>query len=224
MVGKSQTKGKIKVAVVTGGHEYDVAGFQVLFRSMPEIDFYLQHMEDFVTDTGGGRRQYDAVVFYNMHLATPGTDGTPLGMRTKVALEQLGESEQGIFLLHHAIVAFPKWQLWSDICGIQDRREIAGHVQQRVRAEIASPHHPITRGLAPWEMVDETYTMDEPGEGSEVLLTTDHPASMRAIAWARQYRNARVFSYQSGHDDQAYSDPQFRTVVSRGIQWVVGRI
>ena len=35
--------GNIRTAVITGQHEYDVIGFQSLFRSIPEIDAY--HLE-----------------------------------------------------------------------------------------------------------------------------------------------------------------------------------
>ena len=36
--------GKIKTAVITGEHAYDVVGFQSMLRSLPEIDAYPQNM------------------------------------------------------------------------------------------------------------------------------------------------------------------------------------
>jgi type 1 glutamine amidotransferase len=72
-------------------------------------------------------------------------------------------------------------------------------------------------------MVDETYDMPEAGEGCEVLLTTAHPKSVRTLAWTRQYGNSKVFCYQSGHDNAAWSDESFRQVLSRGILWTAGR-
>ena len=68
-------------------------------------------------------------------------------------------------------------------------------------------------------MLDETYVVAEPDADSELLLFTDDPKSMRSIAWTRRYKNARVFCFQSGHDHNAYENPNFRLVVSRGIQW-----
>jgi len=214
---------KIRTAVVTGRHPYDLPNFYAVFRSIPDIDFYPQHMEDFVSDAGKVRTQYDVVVFYNFHQETPGNEQNWWDKGTKEALEQLGENQQGILLLHHAILAFPRWQVWADICGIQDRK-FSYHVGQTVRTKIENPHHPITHGLTAWKMVDETYVMNNIEDDSEILLITDHPKSMRTLAWTRQYKNARVFCYQSGHDDQAYSDPNFRMVVSRGIQWLARRI
>lgn len=207
---------KIKTAVITGQHAFDVPGFHALFRSIPEIDFYLQDLENFAADAGKVREQYDVLVFYNFHRQMP-EDG-----RVKETIEALGENGTGILVLHHAILAFPQWQLWSDLCGIQDR-SFGVQIDQNVPVKILNPQHPTTQGLTPWEMVDEIYIMADPGADSEPLLTTNHPDSMKTLAWAREYKNARVFCCQSGHDDQVFSDPNFRAVISRGIQWLAGR-
>jgi len=37
----------VKVAVITGGHSYNVQGFHQLFRSLKGIDAYVQHIQDF---------------------------------------------------------------------------------------------------------------------------------------------------------------------------------
>ncbi len=59
---------------------------------------------------------------------------------------------------------------------------------------------------------------------SNVLLTVAHPQSMKTIAWTRRYKNARVFCYVLGHDNQAWTDSNFRTVLTRGIQWAAGKL
>jgi type 1 glutamine amidotransferase len=214
---------KIKVAVLTGQHTFDVPSFHTLFRSMSSIDPYVQTLEDFAADVGRVHSQYDALVFYNFHREVPDPDSSRAATAVYQTLHQLGESAQGIVVLHHAILAFPEWPLWSELCGIQDRH-FGYHDNQRVRLEIANAQHPITRGLTSWEMVDETYTMHDAGEGSDILLTTDHPKSMKTIAWARQFKRARVFCFESGHDNQAYADAHFSAVLERGIQWVANKL
>ena len=82
----------------------------------------------------------------------------------------------------------------------------------------------ITRGVAAWQMIDETYTMADAGADSEILLTTRHPKSMRTLAWTRTHNNARVFCFQSGHDNQTWQNRAFREVLSRGIHWTARRI
>ncbi len=73
-------------------------------------------------------------------------------------------------------------------------------------------------------MVDETYTINEPGPETHTLLTTDHPHSMHALAWTRTFGKARVFCCALGHDAQAFDNPNFRALLSRGITWAAGRL
>jgi len=214
-----QTTDKIKTALVTGRHPFEVPELHAVFKSIPEIDFYPQHTEDFISDTGKAYNQYDVVVFYNFHQETPGNEQNWWDKPMKEVLEHLGDAQQGIFLLHHAILAFPKWELWADICGIHDRK-FSYYVNQTVKTQIVNPDHPITMGMKSWEMIDETYLMNDAGSDSEVLLTTDNPRSMKTLAWTRQYKKARVFCYQAGHDNQTYADPNFRCIVSQGIKWL----
>lgn len=216
MTGSSSPVEECVTAVVTGMHAFEVPAFHALFRSLPDVGFYLQDLENLVADEEHVFDQYDVLLFYNMHRDTP--QG-----KAKAVLERLGESTQGIFVLHHALLAFPEWSLWSEIIGIDDRSFEYYH-DQTLHIEVADPAHPVTQGLAPWTMVDETYLMDDAGEGSRILLTTDHPKSMGTIAWTRQYRNSRVFCLESGHDHQAFVDPNFRTVLARGIRWAAGWI
>lgn len=202
---------EIKTAVVTGCHPFDVQAFHRLFRRMRGIDAYIQHMEEFAATPRAVRKQYNVVLFYNMHRSVSDE-------ATRTALEELGETDQGIVVLHHGLVAFRDWSLWSEIVGIRDRSSTP-HPEQKVRLEIAQPKHPITAGLNAWEMIDEIYTMSEPDSACEVLIRTDHRRSMEALAWIRSYKASRVFCFQSGHDDSAYPNVSFREVLARGIRW-----
>ena len=65
------SKEAITVAVVEGEHPYNVPAFHRLFRSLPGIDAYPQHLDQFVNDWGNVRTQYDVVLFFNWHLDTP---------------------------------------------------------------------------------------------------------------------------------------------------------
>ena len=218
------TSGKIVVAVVTGGHPFDVPAFHRAFRSIPDVDSYPQHMEDFVTDVAGVRDSYDVVVFYNFHQDTPTGQGPWHEQKMKEALEKLGTTTQGILVLHHAILAFPKWSFWSDLVGIRDRRIFGYFFDQQIRVEIANLNHPITHGLVSWEMIDETYTMPDAGEDCDVLLTVDHPNSMKTVAWTRTFGQAPVFCLQLGHGASAFDHPMFREILARGIRWLAGRL
>ncbi len=215
---------RVRLAVVTGGHGFDVVNFHRLFRRFVEVDAYVQHLEDFANSSQQVRDAYHAVLFYFMPTQDPTEErrarhaGTPLS-----ALEHLGQSEQGIVVLHHALLAYPTWPLWGQLVGIEDR-SFGYSDGQTLCIEVADADHPVTRGLGSWSMVDETYSMADPGGESTPLLTTDHPESMRTLAWTRTHGRARVFCLESGHDNLTWMDHNFREVLRRGILWSAGRI
>lgn len=214
----------IRVAVVTGHHPFDVPEFHGMFRRLNGVDAYIQHLEDFVSASPETRAGYDCILFYNMHMETPGAETDWWDKSTLPVLEQLGKTTQGIFLLHHAILAYRQWRFWADVVGIPDRRFTSYHIDQSIHVEIADPQHPITQGLAPWDMIDETYLMEDVDDPNHPLLTTKHPNSMSTLAWIRTFGNARVFCLQCGHDNQAYSNPNFQQVVERGLLWCAGKL
>jgi type 1 glutamine amidotransferase len=217
---------KLRVAAVTGGHSFDTIEFHQLFRELPAINAYVQHIEDWGYASPEVRASYDVIVFYTMMMDGPADEGLPwyAGKRLS-ALSELGRVGQGIVVLHHAILAFPEWQPWNEMVGIQNRK-FGYHWEGDPTTEIADAAHPITRDLpsATWSLKDETYTMDEPtGPDVHLLLTTKHHKSMKANAWTNRYKGSKVFCYQSGHGAPVYADANFRTILDRGIRWTVGQ-
>ena len=208
-----------RVAVITGGHCFDVPNFHKLFKSFDGMDITIQHIDDFCSSPKDVRQGYDVVVFYIMMLDGPKDEGTPwYAGKPATALAELGETKQGIVVLHHAILAYPQWDAWQQLVGISDRT-FGYHIGETVKAQVVAPEHPITKGVGNWTMIDETYSMADTGSDSEVLITYDHPKSMKTIAWTRKYRNARVFCYEAGHDNRTWVDPNFRQVLKNGICW-----
>lgn len=107
--------------------------------------------------------------------------------------------------------------------GITNRSFDYYHGQQ-VPTHIADRDHPITQGLLDWEITDEVYRMDSADPDSRILLTTQHPKSMRTLAWTRQFEQARVFCYEGGHDELTFANTSYKTLVERGILWSAGRL
>ena len=200
----------MQIAVVTGEHGFREKDFDSVFQNMEDIAFIREDLDDFVENPN--QNEYDTIVFYNFHRPVP-TEA-----QAKTILE-LTERGQGIVILHHAILAFPEWDAFSDMCGIDERAEFDYFPKQTFQVQIADKTHQITEGLSDWEMGDETYTMKSAGDDSTILLTTNHPDSMDVLGWSREYGNSRIFCLQSGHDNVTYSNPNFREVLQRGIQW-----
>jgi len=214
----------IRTAIITGAHGYDVIGLHELIRGLEGVDGYFQHMDDFAASNQAVREGYDVVLFFSMRVDTPTDEGQPwYAGKPLTALEHLGETQQGILVLHHALLSYPRWALWSKLTGISDR-SFSPHGNQTIHVDVASSDHPITEGLNGWDMTDETYKMAEPGSGSRILLTTDHAKSMRALAWTREYKKSRVFCFACGHDSQTWRNSMFREVLRRGIFWCGRRL
>ena len=213
----------LNVAVVTGGHHYQVPEFHRLFHGLPGVAPTIQHMDDFTASPAAVRQAYDVVLFFTMLTEGPVDTAPWYCGKPLTALSELGQTQQGLVFLHHSILAYPQFAPWDQMVGMTGRQQFTYHLDQTLRIHVADQAHPITSGLADWDMVDETYTTPGLASDSTLLLTTDHPNSMRHIAWTRQYRNARVFNFQSGHDGVAWANPNFQEVLRRGVFWAAGR-
>ena len=199
----------MKIAVVTGEHGFREKDFDKVYKSMEGIEFVREDLDVFIDDPH--QQDYATVVFYNFHRPYPTEPQAK-------AILGLTERGQGIVILHHAILAFPDWDTYADMCGIDDR-DFDYHPKQTLQVQVVDRTHPITEGLTDWEMGDETYSMKSADDDSTILLTVDHPNSMDVIGWAREYDKSRIFCLQSGHDNVTYSNPNFREVLRRGIDW-----
>jgi hypothetical protein len=217
----------IKIAVITGGHPFDVQPFHALFDALSGIEAYIQHTDEFASEPDEVRDGYAAVVFYSMLKDTPRDDGLWYTGKPQSAFERLGERGQGIVILHHGILAYPNWAVWDDITGMKGRSMRSYHQNEQVLVEVCDPQHPILRNTSAWEMIDETYLMDGavmPDEipGNHIFLTTPNPHSLKPLGWTRQYQKSRVFCFVSGHGYATYANPGFRNVLANGARWSVG--
>lgn len=211
---------KTQLAVVTGGHTFPVPPFYELFRDLPDVDFWPQSLDEFAADPETAAA-YDVALFYTMHQWPRDAKLPWYQAKTFETLEQLGRSEQGIIVLHHGLVAFPKWPLWSELVGIENRGQNTPHFAQQIPVTVADNSHPITQSVSDWRLLDETYEMASAleADGNYPLLTTSHPHSMNPLAWTRTFRESRVFCYQSGHDHHTFTDPNFRRILHNAIRW-----
>ena len=211
---------KIKVAVLVENHEYDVVGFQRMLDSFVDCECYTQPLDLFVRDRVN-RDAYDTVLWYNMNIPIP-EEGTPLREYMEGAL---GEAGQGIVLIHHALLCFRRWDLFTDVSGVSVRLEdgmFSYHQNTPVKCVIENSDHPVTQGLNDFSIVDETYIIGEPDQpGNEILITADCRVGIKNIGWARTYKASRVFATASGHDDRVYSNDSYRKLIHNAIHWTM---
>lgn len=213
---------RLNVAVLVENHPYDVIAFQDMLDSWAQCRCFVQPIDLFVQDEKN-QNFYDVVLWYNMNWNEPDA-GTPL----RQYMEQCaGTKGQGIVLLHHALLTFQDWPLYTELCGLSDRGgdHFKFHPNEQVRQTILPTGHPITSGQKDFTVTDETYSIGEPDQaGNEVLITTSNTSGMHNVAWVRRFRNSRVFCYASGHDGLVYSDENFRRILLRGLLWAAGEL
>jgi trehalose utilization protein len=209
----------MKLAVVTGGHPFDVISFHDLVRHIcgEDVTPYVQHLDEFATSPPECLQAYDAVLFYFFPQTGPVDDGPWQQGRPRAALECVLGSGSGLVVLHHALLAYPQWETWDQVVGCRERSRFTYHPGRELRVVVSASGHPITQGVSGWQMHDETYCMMEPD--GVALLTTEHPESMRTLAWTRSHGASRVACLQSGHDAQCWNTPGFREILGRSVRW-----
>ena len=74
-------------------------------------------------------------------------------------------------ILHHALLAWEKWDFWDEVIG-HDERNFRWKPDLDLRIEVADKEHPITRGLADFDTTDEGYVLHGKHDGQSTILLT----------------------------------------------------
>jgi type 1 glutamine amidotransferase len=218
---------KIRVLVVTGGHDFEKEPFFQVFKDNPDITFKaVEHPNAQALFKADVAKDYDVLVFYDMHQEITDEAKADLLARLK--------DGKGLVVLHHAVADYQTWPEYAKIIGAKYYLEktVVNGVEKARSAykhgmhftlHVADPAHPVTKGVKDYEIHDETYKWFDVADGVHPLLTTDEPESNHVLAWAKTYENARVVYMQSGHDHFAYENPNFRQVLRQAIAWTAKR-
>lgn len=214
---------KIKVVVVTGGHDFEHEPFFEMFDALPNIEYVEaiqnDHSEIFEDIANW---DYDVIVLYNMT-----QEISPKRQKNFVALL---DRRVGLLALHHSIGAFQNWPEYRRITGVtyhfeEAQEQVPGYRPSAYQHDvdftvrISDPNHPITRGLSDFWVHDETYNNCTFEPDNNVLLTTDHPASDRQLCWTRNYRGAKICFIQPGHGPSIFQNPNYRRLVAQALNW-----
>ncbi len=212
----------LRILVVTGGHSHD-ATFYNLFEQQPDIRAVIEpHPSAFTKNL---IRDFDVIALYDMVQESQ----VPEAQRAK--LKAFAEAGKGIMVIHHALVSYQQWDWYGkDLVGgrylLEDRDGLPKSLYEHDYAMTVRPvlRHPITEGLAPFRIVDETYERMQIEPGVKVLLRTDAKGSDDAVAWISPYAKSRVVVLQLGHDRKAHLNPDFQKLLRRGLLWAGGRL
>jgi len=225
--GEPAGEGKIRVLLTFGGHGFDQKPFFAMFDAMKDLTYTKAPMPKSVELLKPGlEKDYDVIVMYDMVGKI-----TPEQQKAFVALLNKGI---GVVSLHHNMGAYRNWDEFRKIIGgkFHFKAETIEGVKcpkstwshgENMKVTVADREHPITKGLKDFQIHDETYGRYYTAPGVKVLLKTDHPKNDPELAWAHQYGKSRVFYFMLGHDNHAWSNPNYPEIVRRGIRWAAGR-
>jgi type 1 glutamine amidotransferase len=154
-----------------------------------------------------------------------------LDEKSKKNLRDFVESGKGVVVLHHALLNYQYWAWWyQEAVGGSYRLERNGDIssstvknEEEIAVTPAEPH-PITAGIGPFRIVDETYGRMWISPHVRPLLTTDNPNSNHVVAWVGPRPSSKVVAIQIGHGPTVFDDPSYRAVVHNAILWAAGRI
>ena len=218
---------KIKVVVLTGGHEFEEKPFFSLFDSYDDIEYVKAQLKDeseIFEDISNWN--YDVMVLFNMT--------QNISEKRRENFVKLLERGVGVVALHHSIGAFPDWEQYQKIIGTKfywEETEVNGVKYQAgsykhdvdFKVYVKDSKHPITNGITDFSIHDETYKGCVFQQDNQVLLTTDHPTSDETLCWVRNYANARICYIQIGHGPQVYDDANYQRLVLQAIKWCAAK-
>ncbi len=216
-------EGTMKVAVVTGGHEFDEPAFLRLFTSVKGITYtHLPQADDSEVFDEIGAWPYDVIVLYNFT--------QKISEKRRDNFLRLLDNGVGVVSLHHASGAFQEWCEYPKIIGCRyllspverdgARREPSTYQHDvDIPVRVTDTTHAVVRGVRDFVVRDETYKGCEFEPDNHLLLATTEKSSDEPLGWARTYRRSRVVHFQLGHGPDIFEDERFRLLVAQAVQW-----
>lgn len=92
------------------------------------------------------------------------------------------------------------------------------------RVEIADHDHPITRGLADFDIEDELYTDMRLAADLHTLTLHRHEGAAHPLMWTHRFGEAAVVYDALGHDAASYESATHRELLRRATLWLTGRL
>ena len=221
-------------ALILTGHNHpahDWSSVTAALVGILELDPYAvvhvtENPEDLATDK---LNNYDLLVLNYCNWDRGG-----LSAAAKKGFTDFVENGGGLSVIHFANGAFnatlpAKDSEWPEFRKMVRRTWMHGNGRSGhdnfgpFKVEITKVDHPITRGLASFETVDELYFRQEGDAAIEPLATAKSKVTGKdePMAWAHEQGKGRVFQTVLGHD--AKSIRAAGALIRRGSVWAAGR-
>ena len=170
-----------------------------------------------VLDDAEGLKKYDLIYFALYNTKTPPPSAA--GQQNLLAFVKGGK---GFAVAHLASASYKDWPEFRQLCGRYWVMGQSGHGPRApFKVRISDKDHPITKGLADFEMDDELYAKLQGDGPIHVLAESDSAWSKKTepMVFTAAYGQGRVFHHTFGHDTKALDNPACRKLIQRGCEW-----
>ena len=217
----------LRVLVAYGGHAFNTNAFFAMWDKLPGVTYakcVLPQQADMLKP--GLEKQFDVLMFYDMVKGF-----TPEQQKAFVELLNTGI---GFVPTHHTLGAHDGWREYWDIIGghyMHKEGEIAGKQYSKsnfthgvdLAVKIVDTEYPVTRGVKDFTIHDEAYGNFFVAPGVHLLMTTEHPKCGHNVGWTKTYGKSRVCYLLFGHDEKAWQNPNYQTLLLNAMQWTVAK-
>jgi type 1 glutamine amidotransferase len=163
--------------------------------------------------------QWDVVIVHFMDWEVPGP-----GPEARENLRQCVAGGKGMMLTHFACGAWDnqEWPEFQKLAGRIWNPKLRAHDPHGTfTVEVADPQHPITRGMKPFDTLDELYTCLDGDVPIHIVATAKSKVDQKdyPMAFVLDYGKGRVFHTVLGHDARAYASAGVGDLLRRGCAW-----
>jgi len=205
---------KIKVLFLEGGGHGWKGNFPILAKVLEKTgDFDITMSADLDELKAENIKKYNVVLFY-------GSNNNFRNAEQEQGLCDFVRNGGGWAGIHSATDSFKKSDAYWELVG----GRFAGHGGGEFKVVIVDRKHPITKGLADFEIRDESYRHRYHKKAKiHSLVRIDRGKEQQSMGWVRDYGKGRVFYTGLGHGRPAWVNPAFQRLVVRGLYWAAGR-
>jgi type 1 glutamine amidotransferase len=152
-------------------------------------------------------------------------DGGSCSPAERAALEAYLRRGGGLVVLHDGMCADdPGW--FAEVAGAAKQHGEMNWSQGVIKAHVVDREHPVTRGLADFEIDDEAFYRLRKAPGMHVLIEAPLPKIGEVLPQAWSYertlpggRPYRSFVWMQGHFPANFQKDGLRELILRGIAW-----
>ena len=202
---------KIKILYM-GGRDHDWKGYYEsivpLFKDQGDFELVFSNkIDDLRADK---IKNYDVILFF-------GSGGNFTDPEQESGLESYVKNGGGVIGVH-ATDAFKKSDSYWKLFGGQ----FIGHGGGEFKILFTDQNHPITKGMKPFLIHDESYRdkfHPETKDQLHHLGRIDRGKENHSMIWVHEYGKGRLFNTGLGHDQKAWDNPALQKLVIRAVYW-----